>query len=258
MNTKQVIEMPTLSEDFFKSHPQPIHLLDDKRMIWTNEILPVCVWDNSLIIAGHKAPTTLPPETIYLYASPESLSHWTSQKQSSLISDISAKLLSSDEVFSTLKSKPEYQKELSSLFDLIKEQYAGVALLELSKNHKQVRITDSSGQWATNISDSVIDISEPCVFRIVATTDKSFHGPVSQSPANDAFFKASLKGQYPENLTIVPLIYHDEQCGMLLCYGPKDTNTLQTLRQIEKLGSQFIDRLMNENKINSEVSSKAA
>ena len=50
-------------------------------------------------------------------------------------------------------------------------------------------------------------------------------------------------GKYPENFTIVPMIDESGTIGMILCMGNKETNTLTTLRQIEKLALQLTTRI---------------
>jgi len=62
----------------------------------------------------------------------------------------------------------------------------------------------------------VIPLDTPSVFKIVADTGHPYHGYVSQGPVNDQFFQITNNGQYPEHLTIIPVLSGDHVVAMAL------------------------------------------
>ena len=71
--------------------------------------------------------------------------------------------------------------------------------------------------WTQQQSNqNMILLNKPSIFQIVYKTRQKYHGYVVANDINDAFFQAWNYGNYPEHITILPLIVNKSLRGMLL------------------------------------------
>lgn len=100
------------------------------------------------------------------------------------------------------------------------------------------------GTWvkAPHVSDE-IDLSTPSIFRIVAETKKPYHGHVIPNPINDAFFNAWNQGNYPEHITMCPLIVKNQLVGMIIGGTTKDKSKTINLDTMERIAQSLASDL---------------
>ncbi len=90
----------------------------------------------------------------------------------------------------------------------------------------------------------VIPLDTPSVFKIVADTGHPYHGYVSQGPVNDKFFQVTNRGQYPDHLTIIPVVSADHVVAMLLGTCNREVGKGITLQKLEEEARLFSTSLM--------------
>ncbi len=70
-------------------------------------------------------------------------------------------------------------------------------------------------------------------FRIVARTQKSYHGLLVPNEVSDLFFQTWNQGSYPEHLSIAPILDGEVTTGFLMAWGNQAANTKECLQLIE-------------------------
>lgn len=98
----------------------------------------------------------------------------------------------------------------------------------------------------------MIPLNLPSPFRIVFSTDKPFHGPVSPC---DVFklFTTNFPGATPsEHLTLTPVFVKNRLIAVVLGMGQKPENSMATLRLFEKVArdlSNLLGQQLDANKV---------
>jgi hypothetical protein len=101
-----------------------------------------------------------------------------------------------------------------------------------------------SGGWVKTLTaGQEIPLDTPSIFRIVVDTGHSYHGYIRPSPVNERFFKDVNGGQFPEHVTVCPLIIGDTFAGMILGTTTKDVGIGLRLVQLEEQAKKFSDVL---------------
>lgn len=90
-----------------------------------------------------------------------------------------------------------------------------------------------------------LDLSEPSIFKTVASTLKSYHGHIVLNESNEKFFEFWNQGQVPGNITMVPLIVRNKLVGMWMGLGESNTYNWVTLKQMESRGKEMSDTFSN-------------
>jgi len=90
----------------------------------------------------------------------------------------------------------------------------------------------------------VISLEESSVFKIVADTMNPYHGYVSPGPINDKFFQLTNGSQYPEHLTIVPVVSGDHVVAMLLGTCGEEAGKTIILHKLEEDAKLFCSSLL--------------
>lgn len=83
--------------------------------------------------------------------------------------------------------------------------------------------------------ETSITLSSPSPFRIVATTQKPYHGYVVPNEINDRFFEDWNGSQTPDHLTVTPIVVEHQVIGMLLGLGDKAADNKNSLQLAEKV-----------------------
>lgn len=110
--------------------------------------------------------------------------------------------------------------------------------------------------WSDNISPrskdlEKLDLTEPSIFKTVASTLKSYHGYIVLNESNEKFFEFWNEGQVPGNITMVPLIVRNKLVGMWMGLGESNTYNWNTLRQMESKGKELSEAFTNLHKDNA-------
>lgn len=169
-------------------------------------------------LATKAAPSILAPKTPEKIATPEVIKK--AEPQVLAVVNPSAPILS--------------EKVLLAL-----SQYAHIyesrCFVEFQPEQKTARVT----QWPSDANVSMTPTSMPLdqdsFLKIVAKTQKPYHGHLVKTPVVEQFFKEINKGQIPENVTLVPVVKNGDVVGALMGWGPKTTYSLTVLREIERI-----------------------
>lgn len=129
------------------------------------------------------------------------------------------------------------------------------ALTELSKHfdqsmvllfqNEQLQPWKWTPSWRRDMNRATaIDLSTPSVFRIVSESKDSYHGYIVPNMINDAFFQTWNQGQYPEHLTITPLMVNKQLMGMLLGVCTKTRAKNLTLKNLENFSQSIAEAIV--------------
>ena len=86
---------------------------------------------------------------------------------------------------------------------------------------------------------SPTDMRASSIFRIVESTQKSFHGPIVANDISMKFFSDWNQQQIPDNVTIVPILHSDKVIAMVLCIGDRSHYTRASLQFAERATQEF-------------------
>jgi hypothetical protein len=76
-------------------------------------------------------------------------------------------------------------------------------------------------------------------FRIVARTQKSYHGYLVPNEISDTFFHDWTQGTYPEHLTMSPIVSGELVVGFLMGWGKSTAGTKDALTLCETTAKQI-------------------
>lgn len=88
-----------------------------------------------------------------------------------------------------------------------------------------------------------VEVETPSIFRIVIRTRLPYHGYVTPSPTNNAFFGAYLGGKIPKHATLVPVLVEEEIFGVLMGVSEHEIDYRSSLVQMEKLADEMAQHL---------------
>ncbi|MGZ3772025.1 MAG: hypothetical protein ACXVCW_20385, partial [Bdellovibrio sp.] len=136
-------------------------------------------------------------------------------------------------------------EKIKTTLSQMKTQFEKAMILTLDDEETQLM----AFAWDENFQDigdtaSVVPLKTPSIFNIVSSTQKPFHGYISQNQINDDFFAGWNKGKVPEHVTISPILVNEKVIGMLLGFGTKDTYNRVSLNLAEKLSTEFTKGLI--------------
>ncbi|MCC6277194.1 MAG: hypothetical protein IT289_04685 [Oligoflexia bacterium] len=101
-----------------------------------------------------------------------------------------------------------------------------------------------SGPWVSGLNPGdEIPLNTPSIFKIVADTASSYHGYVAPGPVNDEFFNKTSAGQYPEHVTITPVIAQDSVMAMCIGICSKANGQGLVLGRLEEQTQLFAKNL---------------
>lgn len=129
-------------------------------------------------------------------------------------------------------------------FAQLKTQYSKCMILKKVGNAVIPWLWDSKFSGPSN-SPAPISLGQPSPFRIVAKTQKPYHGYVIPNEFFEKFFDDWNQALIPDHLTISPIILNDEVAAMLLAIGPKDINQKSSLLLAEKTALEISKNLQN-------------
>jgi hypothetical protein len=146
--------------------------------------------------------------------------------------------------------KAEYAPHIASgsfsdkAFHQLKSQYHKCMILKKNGNAVTPWLWDSKFSTPAG-PPQPISLGQPSPFRIVARTQKSYHGFVVPNELNEKFFDDWNQAQIPDHMTLSPIIINDEVIGMLLALGPKEINPKTSLQLAEKVAGEISLNLEN-------------
>ena len=101
------------------------------------------------------------------------------------------------------------------------------------------------GNWAAHLPmGTAIPLDTPSIFKIVVDTARPYHGYVSPGAINDGFFKQTNGGQYPEHVSIIPVVADGNVVAMLMGGCSKAQGLTLTLPKLEEHAGAFSAVLM--------------
>ena len=113
---------------------------------------------------------------------------------------------------------------------------------------EQLKHWANDGNWKPKGKGALlpIDITEPCIFKIVKSSGQPFHGPISSNHINDSFFQNWGYSTNPEHVSITPVKYDSFIAGMVLAVGTKDkASPMNSLNKLEKVTEKLKPVLEN-------------
>jgi hypothetical protein len=141
-------------------------------------------------------------------------------------------------------------KEFSQFDEVLKsmKKYFDQSMMLLFNNgNLEPRAWDET--WAKVAhAQNAIDVSTPSIFRIVNETLNPYHGYVVPNPINESFFTNWNKGQYPEHVTICPIVHDKKIYGMILGATSKAGAKKYQLHHIQEIANEAFTTLNNLSK----------
>jgi hypothetical protein len=143
------------------------------------------------------------------------------------------------------RDKPQvFQTDCLEVFTKMREHFPKILILS----------TDSKGLyakptvWDENFTDKPeaqpVELKNPSIFRIVETTQKPFHGPISINEINEKFFQDWNENVIPPHVTVIPLINNDKVIGMLMGLADASAYNKASLQKAEKVAHDFMNKLI--------------
>ena len=270
--------LPVLQNPFFAKEPQSevLKLAKEHSDLWTQELLPVAMWKNTLYVACLEPPAELPIDTPYqlTIADPTGLEKWWEQLPLSS-SSVSADTQITGTVIPTINfpsskdsdtqtSSSEIQAsdslQISSAFNensIDWQKIAEQTFAKMEKYYIQSMLVTLNGRnlwpktwnakWSRSADENAIPIplGAPSIFQVVFKTQKPYHGCVFKNSINDQFFKFWNEEKTPKHMTIVPIIAQGEIRAMLLGTAEPDIKFNKSLKAMEKWAKEISDSLNN-------------
>ncbi len=122
----------------------------------------------------------------------------------------------------------------------MKAHFEKSMILTLDEQESQV----TAFAWDENFQDIKdtsmrIPLESPSIFKIVASTQKPFHGYISLNDLNENFFEQWNQGAIPDHVTITPIVINEKLVGMLMGFAEKSAYNKVSLGLAERLSSEF-------------------
>lgn len=122
--------------------------------------------------------------------------------------------IAAEELPSKLKGANNLDDLLSAMLGGWKNYFDQVMILLFQSN--QLIMLRWHGDWKGTITKGeTINLDSPSIFKIVGDSGQPYHGYVSPGPVNDAFFKKTNGGNYPEHVTVMPVIVEKRVAAMV-------------------------------------------
>lgn len=126
----------------------------------------------------------------------------------------------------------------------ILKTFDGAMILSFEKKHLRPWLYSDLFRSEKNNTLPTVEIETPSIFRIVVRTRLPYHGYVTPSPTNDAFFAAYFGGRLPKHATLVPVIVEEELFGILMGVAEKEVDYKNSLIQMERLADEMAQHLV--------------
>ncbi|MBX3040266.1 MAG: hypothetical protein KF789_06090 [Bdellovibrionaceae bacterium] len=140
-----------------------------------------------------------------------------------------------------------YKMDVQKTLTLLAGAYPKVMMLVFDEARKSLIPLMWSETFVAPSSVPRIPLGSASMFEIVASTEKSFHGPVIPNEINTQFLTVWNEGAQPGTMTIVPLIGGGHPRGMILGIGPQSSYTMAILRYAEKVSNDLMKTWKLEN-----------
>jgi hypothetical protein len=128
------------------------------------------------------------------------------------------------------------------------DELAAIALVHVLKTFDGAMLLKLDGEalkpwkWSElmtapkNAAFAAAELTSPSIFRVVSRTHLPYHGYVSTSTINDAFFAAfSSSGKPPPQVTLVPILWEKQCLGMVMGVGKKPLSYKSVLPPLERI-----------------------
>lgn len=109
---------------------------------------------------------------------------------------------------------------------------------------EKLLIWKCAGSWNPIGGSEMIPLDTASIFKIVADTQKPYHGYIMPGLVNDHFFAKTTGGIRPEHVTVVPLVTDKRVVGMLYGSCSKDQGKKIVLRKLEENAEYFSSALL--------------
>ncbi|QDK45577.1 hypothetical protein DOM22_10665 [Bdellovibrio sp. ZAP7] len=139
------------------------------------------------------------------------------KKNSGIIADKVKRVLS--------EMKAHFEKSMILTLD---EQESQVTAFAWDENFQEIKDTSMR-----------IPLESPSIFKIVASTQKPFHGYISLNDLNENFFEQWNQGAIPDHVTITPIVINEKLVGMLMGLAEKSAYNKASLGLAERLSTEF-------------------
>jgi len=101
-----------------------------------------------------------------------------------------------------------------------------------------------SGNWTGNIQrGDVVSLDLPSIFKIVADTSHPYHGYICRCATNDSFFARTDRDEYPDHVTILPILADETVVAMVFGSCSKEAAKTLSLSRLEEHAHYFSDAL---------------
>jgi hypothetical protein len=135
-------------------------------------------------------------------------------------------------------------KNLESALMEMKGTFEKSLVFSFNENETQLIVYAWDEKFAEIKEPSLkIALDSPSIFKIVATTQKPYHGYVSLNEVNEKFFEAWNHDHIPDHVTITPIIFHNKLVGLLMGFAEKSKYNRATLNLAEQVSKKLFSDL---------------
>jgi len=105
-------------------------------------------------------------------------------------------------------------------------------------------ISAANERWKNKITiGEKVALDTPSIFKIVVDTSHPYHGYVVPGSINEAFFKLANGGEYPQHVTLIPLVRDGHFEGIIMGCCTQVASRSLILEKLEHHGKLFADTL---------------
>lgn len=144
------------------------------------------------------------------------------------------------------KNSQMFHQICENLFSSLSAYFEQILILSYNDLSLTVKTLKWNDHFPSNVAIKKYDISTPNIFRIVAMSEKPFHGAPIMNDFNENFFEEWHSGEIPNHLTVIPLIVNGKIIGMMYAAGPKSSYTSHALKFSESKSQHWLDELVSK------------
>lgn len=126
--------------------------------------------------------------------------------------------------------------EFDGILHALKKYFDQTMVLLFTNGNLEPKAWDAT--WTKSAhAQNMIDVTTPSIFRIVNETQHPYHGHIIPNSVNESFFNNWNKGQYPEHITICPIIHEKKIYGMVLGATTKEGAKKYQLHHVQEIAN---------------------
>lgn len=138
---------------------------------------------------------------------------------------------------------PDFEALVQEALRRLSGSYGKTMFLACSETGESLVPVLWSESFGTPATVTSVSLENASIFKIVASTEKSYHGQVVVNETNEQFFRAWNGGTTPSHVTLTPVFFKSRFVGALLGLGDQGAANMTTLRMVEKVSMELTRRI---------------